>query len=145
MTMECSVCGYSILMGERVYQYGHGYLVCYRCNDKENKMKEIAEVKIKDLKKAYEDGCEDVRSTLKKMYPDVFKDKWVDITEDVEWDSFRFNSGYFWLVGLYAGEDVFNLSGYGGGEIRLQINNKDMNGRYKIERNESGFNLFEKQ
>jgi len=44
---------------------------------------EIAEVKIKDLKKAYNEGCEDVKATLKKMYPDVFKEEWKEITREI--------------------------------------------------------------
>ena len=32
-----------------------------------------AKVKVSDLKKAYDEGCEDVHRTLRKMYPDILK------------------------------------------------------------------------
>ena len=44
-----------------------------------------AKIKTVDLKKAHEDGCEDVKRVLKNMYPDVFsapKEEWVDVTKE---------------------------------------------------------------
>jgi len=43
--------------------------------NKEYKMKDKISVKVSDLKKTYEDECDDVKRVLKKMYPDVFKEK----------------------------------------------------------------------
>ena len=43
----------------------------------------VAEVKISDLKKAYEEGCDDVRKVLQNMYPEIFKGKWVDVSNEI--------------------------------------------------------------
>lgn len=32
-------------------------------------------VKVKDLKEAYEEGCDDVKRVLRKMYPEIFKEE----------------------------------------------------------------------
>jgi len=97
---HCPSCKNDILFGREKYEEDDTYNVwvdryglkfylpvckkCFNIHKKEYKMKdEIAEVKIKDLKKAYNEGCEDVKATLKKMYPDVFKER--NITEDLVW------------------------------------------------------------
>ena len=69
--------------------------------------KEIAEVKVSDLKKAYTEGCEDVKATLKRMYPDVFEVEYCckyykratedGFIEDKMFVGKEFGCGYRWL------------------------------------------------
>lgn len=77
--MPCAKCGRMLLMGTDDHYMIERAIVCTYCWSKflkENKMKdEIAEVKISDLKKAYDEGCDDVKEVLRNMYPEIFKEK----------------------------------------------------------------------
>ena len=68
-----------------------------------------AKIKTVDLKKAHEDGCEDVKRVLKNMYPDVFKEKWVDITDEIRWlvTDNTYGDGW-WLCGKHNGEHIIH-------------------------------------
>ena len=46
-------------------------------------MKDYAQVKVSDLKKTHDEECDDVKRVLIEMYPEIFREEWDDITDDV--------------------------------------------------------------
>ena len=111
------------------------------------KDKEIA-IKVSDLKKAYDEGCEDVKATLKRMYPDVFEDKWEDVTEEITWKHEKFygpGDKCYWLVGSHGQYfGILNVSSFGGGTFGVKLNNDYGRGNYRVEYVQSGFKIFKK-
>jgi len=79
----------------------------------EAKMKEV-KIYEEDIQEAYNEGCEDTRKALKRLYPGLklgkkeFKE---DITGDIQWrprgfDTFE-EGTYYWLLGYYRGTAIF--------------------------------------
>ena len=78
----CPRCGLPLL------DIGHGEkTVCRRCGGimerlgnalgyKEKTMEKYVKFKKEDVQKAYDEGCEDVQSTLRKMCPEIFEKKY---------------------------------------------------------------------
>jgi len=78
--------------------------ICYPITEDKMKDKEIA-IKVSDLKKAYDEGCEDVKATLKRMYPDVLKVEKIEITDKCLL-RLDMDCGFWYLKLLYNGEEV---------------------------------------
>ena len=86
----------------------------------------MKEVKVyeEDIQEAYREGCEDVKKTLRVLYPGLrlgekdYSNSMnippVDITEQIQWKPRRFGVNqkdtYYWLLGYYNGLPIFLLT-----------------------------------
>ena len=87
--------------------------------------------------------CEQAMEVLRAMFPEAFEgeERWVDITEEIDWCMYKFCSDSYWLMGTFAGEErfYFNTTGF-------HFNLEDYKEFYKIKISGDGeFRIFEKK
>lgn len=58
--------------------------ICKETNLKETRMEETITLKVKNVKKAHEKGCSDVKKTIELMCPELFKTLTPEFVEKVE-------------------------------------------------------------
>ena len=89
--------------------------------------------------------CPDTKGVLEDLYPDAFKEEWVDITGEITWKIYRFIGGECWLMGTYEelkcsdGQFYFNRTGF-------HFNNVQAEKDFKLEEgNDQGFRILKKK
>ena len=76
----------------------HNYDCDFCPHNKEKEMKETVEFKIKDVKKAYDNGCDDVKKVLKDMAPGLFEEEWRELgCDDIELEWCSYGTRAFFL------------------------------------------------
>lgn len=114
------------------------YGMCFNETPKEDKMREYKLTKEKIL--AMADECEDVKRVLKRAFPDVFEDKWEDITEECEFEPRSVVDGNYLLI-YHNGDNIgyINLK-------KTRIYDVD-SPNYKLEHSDDGgyFVIYQKK
>ena len=72
------------------------------------KDEEYAKARVKDIKKAHEDGCDDVKQVLENMYPDLLNEeyccRWMG--NMVECGVFKDHGGHYHGIFKFSIEDI---------------------------------------
>lgn len=108
----------------------NGKVVSSRKGGKDMKELKISKEAVLEASKK----CPDAKEVLKVLFPGVFKDEWVEITEKCEWKLREYKSGYA-VRCMYDSYVLFRLEADGivcPGGHPLKIKMEEANGSYCI-------------